>query len=793
MLTTDQTTDTAQSPETPEPRADVGSGRRLPRLSVPQALVVLLVLVDIAVPAIKAWETALTVPTFHLDGKFQTASGMFRLAQGDVPGRDFYPYLGIGPIFLLFPLFLLLGGKLTASVFAAQFMSLLATESLVGVVVCLMLRRRSVRVFALAAAVPLVVLAVNQLWPAYTAVEPACGHCLSLMAYATDPGNSLRPLRAIAPYVLTAIATVALRGTWRQRTRMLVIGASAGVIAALWSNDYGLISGALMVALVAGLQLLSRRDGWIRSIVLLCGSALAAFFGSGFLATLGSFLPYLKYNLSDVRGDQFWYFGAWDVQYKIFSVGDLVRDMYHENALPALVVLAAVLVVAYRRRSIAWLLVGYLGTATFLGGVIGTIGGHVGYYFWAFSVWGSVAGAVGLVLLVRYELVLHRPSLAGFGRNSAVARRLTVIATVAALLGVTLLTVTDAARMRAALASDDRYTYDQGFGGYLDAQYAAHVKLARQLPDRPVEEYFGLLGVADGPETDLKVDAVIHALGQERSAFAARMAKHPEHVITTAPENSLGWAAWNMSANWWFYRDLVKSYAPKQDSPMTLVWSRAQPATWQSVPCHVKGYHVELSAASSGLYEVALNYRGPGRNGRAFSMVQNYFNAPLSDGYLALDPGATSQSFPVYVHDPGTGVTELAMKDVPRDGGRHLTTLNGCTASAIAFPEGADTMNVFGGILRANNTLPYWGTPLKANIGKWWRGGINTDHAAFIVPKTTNNLSALLAAHTVRFANGDTRTIERLAVTSTLINVRLSGATLTPDEAAYPHPFWLGN
>lgn len=64
---------------------------------------------------------ALITPTQHLDGAFQTASGLFRLDAGQVLGRDFYPYLGIGPLFLLFPIFKLSGATLASSVFSSSF------------------------------------------------------------------------------------------------------------------------------------------------------------------------------------------------------------------------------------------------------------------------------------------------------------------------------------------------------------------------------------------------------------------------------------------------------------------------------------------------------------------------------------------------------------------------------------------------------------------------------------------------------------------------------------------------
>lgn len=70
-------------------------------------------------------DLAINVPTFHLDGAFQTASGLFRLDAGQLPGRNFFPYLGIGPLFLLYPIFKLSGSCLTSSVFSAKFITLL--------------------------------------------------------------------------------------------------------------------------------------------------------------------------------------------------------------------------------------------------------------------------------------------------------------------------------------------------------------------------------------------------------------------------------------------------------------------------------------------------------------------------------------------------------------------------------------------------------------------------------------------------------------------------------------------
>jgi hypothetical protein len=76
-----------------------------------------------------AFASALTVaidlPVVHLDGAFQTASGLYRLDAGQLPGKDFFPYLGVGPLMLLYPAFKLAGGNLAASVFSAHFATLM--------------------------------------------------------------------------------------------------------------------------------------------------------------------------------------------------------------------------------------------------------------------------------------------------------------------------------------------------------------------------------------------------------------------------------------------------------------------------------------------------------------------------------------------------------------------------------------------------------------------------------------------------------------------------------------------
>ena len=250
--------------------------------------------------------------------------------------------------------------------------------------------------------------------------------------------------------------------------------------------------------------------------------------------------------------------------------------------------------------------------------------------------------------------------------------------------------------------------------------------------------------------------------------------------MTTAPLMD-EWVTWNLSANWWFYRTLFQGYAPEQTSPNTLVWHRDVPATWDAVPCRVRDSAIEVDAPSAGMYEVTLKYRGPGRNARAYTMVQNNINMVLTgEGFVALDPGATTQQVPVMVQDAGSGSTVLPLRDVS-SGDDPITTLLSCSASSVTVPEGAETMTVFSRLFR---------TPVQYRDAVW-TSGVSTTEAALLVPNTLANYEDLKKARTVTFSDGDVRTIEGIDRGGLFIVVRLEGTPLDPGVAGYPNRFEL--
>lgn len=764
-------------------RSFVARSRRVVRHPVFRAaLLVALVVLDLVVPLAYARQAQRIVPTFHLDGSFQTASGLFRLSDGQWPGKDFFPYLGIGPVLTLFPVYALRGSNLAATVFSSRFMTLVCLQLIFAVLAMLAFRRRSAWLAAWAAAIPMLVIEGANAWNQLSTVDSTCGGCLGLVAVAGDPGNSLRPIRAFAPYLLAGIAYLILRSQRGRRTQALVVGAAAGVVAALWSNDYALVSGGLLLLAVSFHWLRTPGERRLRSLVLMWGAAALGFLVSGFAATAGHFVQYLQYNFVDVRDDQFWYFWPWDESTRVYSLGDLLRIMSGERAILALVLVIVVFLYAVVRRDLGWLLIAYVGGVLLMGGVIGTVGGHAGNYFWAFVLWGYIVVGIAMarVVTVAFLRAVRTDPSPSAGRWWETGLRAGL-----AVLVVVSLVVVDRSAVRnerasgAQLASDSSQVYVPQLGGYIDKAFLPQLRAVRGQTQGVVEEYMGLAGAIDGPRRDLPVDSVIAALGSQRKVFAAEMARHPDMVVTSAPSMS-DWVTWNLSANWWFYRTLFKSYAPVQTSPTTLLWRPATPTTWSSVPCTISGSTVELTVPAAGIYELTLNYRGPGTGARAFTMVQNNINLEDPRTMVALDPGARTQQLPVAVQNPSGGRIVLHTVNVPGNRGR-LTDFTSCSALRVTPPAGAQTMRLY------SRLFP---TP-EGYTDSTWKNGVSRSRAEFFVVDSGTNDAAFKAAREVKFADGEVRRIQRLEPSGPYLNVYVDGPPLDPDKVGYPHRYGL--
>lgn len=715
---------------------------------------------------------AVDLPTEHLDGAFQTASGLYRLRDGQWPGRDFLPYLGIGPLVTLLPFFLAGGGDLAASVTSSHALTLCLAVFNVAVLWHLVFAPR--RVVASAAAAVVLIVGAQALLPGAGVSWP------EWFDYALRPGNSLRPVRSALPYLLVAgfLAVSRLQGPRWERWRAALWGAMAGACV-LWSNDYAYTTALLFCAVAAvaawrgeGL----RRSRALAFALVACVTAAVALLA----ATAGHPLELLRYNFIDVAGNQWWVFSPYHQEARAFGWADLPRLLLYDTHLP-LAVLAVVLVWAVVRRSARAGLLAFIGTALFAGGAAATLGGFFAFYFGAFRFWGGMLGLI-LVARVLWSCVMRLLVQVGPAETKqplgAVAAGAAALAIAAGSLSLVWTGWRQLQAKVSAAASDAGRFFVPELGGYLSTAWREAVAQARLRPDDVlIEEYWGLWSALRGGRSGWRVDAVIHALGSTQAQAEAAL-RRADVLTSTRRTASPGWQPWNLTQNLWFYRELLDHWTPDSLTPTTVVWRRRSggvpPA--EPVACTVQGGEwprVVLNAPAAGLHELALRYRLTG-SGRALVLAHNGLS-PVTEGWASIDPRAEQARVPV-------GVVEAGERALPlRVFGRPATALQllGCSAQRLAPPP----PEVWVPQAPADD-------PVYLNDAEWDRG-ISRRWAGFHVEASPLHLVRYQPGRVVRFATGELRRILRAELHGRYLHVHVGGAPWPSTDSGSPGGFWV--
>lgn len=578
---------------------------------------------------------AIDIPTYHLDGAFQTASGLFRLHAGERPGRDFYPYLGIGPLVVLYPAFVALGANMAASVTSAYFVVGVSQSLVIAWLVFLVYPcgRKGRALVALALGLCTVAL-----------IHAMANRVPYFLIERIVPGNSLRPLRALLPYLTSVVVYTTLNPARSSRVRFAVLGSLCG-LSSLWSNDFGIPTAMAVIAVA--LYIAIREGGKLHLLmgIFLLGTGIGAI--PLFLATAGHTDALIKYSFLDVAKDQWWYFGPWNEAFRIFGIRDSLR-LFDSDTWLGLVCIGA-LVLSLRRqysREVATIL--WLGATLFLGGAVASIGGHLGGYFSHFKFWAmvTIAAVLAREIVARFEM-----RRAGDAAILALCVALVVPSAYAWRFGYSIWS-----ELNRYAATDPTRIFVPELGGYLPIAWESYVEVARTQPrGREIEEYWGVWSAIRRPKPLVPVDSVIHALGRTRLREVAVMEQKPDFVITTRPSVS-AWQSWSLSANYWFYGVLLSDYSPILTSPMTVLWARTQstPLEWRVAPCSPqRGGGFTVFAEQAGYYEVKMDYT-PLPTGRHLVLLKTGDHETISGAAgISLELGSSSATLPVLARRAG--------------------------------------------------------------------------------------------------------------------------------------------
>jgi hypothetical protein len=706
---------------------------------------------------------AINIPTFHLDGAFQTASGLYRLDAGQFPGKDFLPYLGIGPLLALYPFFKVFGGNISASVFSAQFIVLIFGLTSVAFIWHLIWRPKSFW-SSLTAAGLLFFMPIG--FSNYMSMQLP-----DWMSFQMSPGNSLRPLRAFAPYLIAITYYFFFFHIKLARNKYFFSGLLTGAIL-LWSNDFAIPSAGLFGVFIIA-SAIYRRQLQCRNVLIY--SVTAVFAWAIFLALLthGHPIKLLKYNFLDIAQDQWYFFGPYNESTRILSFKLIALLFSAETWLP-LLTLTFLSFVAVKTKLIEHALLVLIGTVLFAGGTLTSIGGHVGGYFGGFYFWGMMVVCIGLANLAWFLLRYISALTTNYKLQTYNCVLLVLILFLSS--GFMLTSIYNFKSDKVIASNDVNRFYVAELGGYLSKEWKDYIDLARRTNEPEVfEEYWGLWSATRKIFPAWPVDSVIHTLGSTRIKAASAL-ENAKLIITTNEKGHSGWVGWNMSQSYYFYKDLIHNWSPVYNSPLTTVWRRTQRnQKLIEVPCKIVNKNqIMITTDRLGLLEIYIKYSVNGF--RSLLLLENNFSfSVVSKGFVSLNPNVGNALIPAYAYKKGDNF--FHSKFIPAN--RNTTSrIVSCKANLLLG-------NLIYGKSMLINSIYVEDDLTDEN----WVHGVARSFSGFVIPNRIDADQKYKVGRLVKFIDGESRQIMRVDPSEKYLNIYLSGDKLDSEKVGLPINF----
>lgn len=490
-----------------------------------------------------------------MDGPFQLFNWLRRMDAGQVPGRDFPCFHGIGIPAVHYPLYRALGGGLFGMEISRQLLCRLSTLAAYLIVSRLTTKSYTAGVFwSVTTLLPDMEWGLGQ-WK--TPASFAGGNVL----FAFEPGNSMPGLRGLLPLIF--VATCFLPSTWKIKSwQMLLLSGSffCGI-------ENGI---ALFLGLFCAILLLLVCSYFKHSLLVhvkdlglvLAGGLLLTFLGM--LAVCGSSgLPrYLAFHFQSQIQDQTWFFGS--------PPNVFLLDGYSWSLAIAIVAALAVVTVGI---SLLWLCrklirgdnpdQQQIDMAKIVGlsfGVI-SLASLLGYV--------NSGGTISFTRVVYLLLTV------------AVAKRLAAWSpsrTAMIVLNCILWSIVLFATIR-CVSLGRRFT---GFG--VSERYRTHLELAAPIfadqqqiaqPHLLWPAYAGLYESELGIYAPTEWDYIIHALGADRQEYFRKYAEVRPKYVTTSKHAASVYEEWLRTALFPLYRPLLFHYKILAETPFMYIWQRS--------------------------------------------------------------------------------------------------------------------------------------------------------------------------------------------------------------------------
>lgn len=555
----------------------------------------------------RSWFISRYFNGYPINGPFQTYEPLSKLLMGQIPGRDFFVFHGIGVPYVLFAPFYLFGGNLAASELASNLVNSLLYIILNALILGALGLRRAV---AIALSCVLFAFAIG------TTLYPIDGH--SLILGGTNLGIRSGMTLLLGFVFFKQFERLQEAGSRVKAIALLSCLAGFGIIFSVENALPNILAVAISIFLLSLGQRLPLWRG-ITNSALALGVSLVGLILTVTVLTAGHPLQWLEFTLGDVPKDQYWYFGG--------PPNPFVNELTFYLNMPISLVIGVVMMLVaaievVRAKSRVALVCFYMLFATFTSGMIATLGIGSFRYFLPFERVVILSAIPSLVY--GYRLIkAWRPQFSlpeGVSKAApALSLAFVLTATVVAVKQYATFaqanvtpknfanTDTLGGNLDFTYPTTDAYQYHESLGTAFGSNYLKTLEMAEYIQantpadfDRSKETllfstYAAALELFLGEQHPTRFNYIIHALGpKKRQEYVQTLIDSKPLFVTTLRRDFTVYEIWLQRSHWDFYRHLLLNYEPVFESRFALLWKRrsAETVTYNA-PYEIPGIYID--------------------------------------------------------------------------------------------------------------------------------------------------------------------------------------------------------
>lgn len=584
-----------------------------------------------------ALSNALNMDTYAANGTFQLYNPLRRLLEGQIIGKDFPFFHGVGVPLLHYPAFYALGHN----VFAAD-----AVKWLVSPIVFLLtsytffwafFRKASHSIIATAMLTVLALVCIDVVWP----------------------GNSLVGIRTSLPVLVAAFML------WRPKLILHLKGYTFSLyqpivfillaLAVAMGTEQGLaaIIAYMLVEVIRAIRSPIAIKHWWWRIALKGVGVLATTYVVLSILTLGHANEALRYALIDIPKDQGWYFGAPPNDFLAWNTLHYILDSRVVVYLAPIIILGGIVMIFDIKRGLMSARESYIFGFLVFYGLIVFFASIMGY--WAPNAQLiPLTRAFGVILIAVCVRIILRYFTQQNNRKKKIRRYLPLVIYAILIISMGWYALLAYKQIQPfpviQVLKDVKNARHAPDGTYTSLLWKQRIQaFAPYIPEGATvwSTYTGLydsmrgqLNSSTGGE-----DYIIHALGPERrQQYSDSFVEQDPDFAITLKSSYFWYEEWLWGRHWPFYKELQTHYKIIADNDSHILWQRQE-----NTPLSPPDQATVLEPTPDGSYQFS-----PGRSDRirVYEITVNYTvrkPIPLGDKmsrYLMTISGSSAQRFP---------------------------------------------------------------------------------------------------------------------------------------------------